>query len=349
MQEPEIITDDGEIIETRALSPIDSGALSAMTRAEIDIQITTARQFPRSIDRAVKNILSLTTMDEETAEEAIYALPRGGKPIRGPSVRLAETIMQQWGNCRVDTRVIQVDRAEKVIVAEATFHDLETNSATRATVRRRIVDSRGRLFSDDMIIVTGNAACSIAKRNAILGGVPKPVWRKAYAAAERVIAGDATTLGETRDKAVKSFALWGVKPEQVFASIGVAGLDDITLEHIPTLRGMFSAIKNGEATVEELFAGKRPAAPAHETIKDPLADDAPAAESEKAPSPDAPPAGAEGGQATAPAAEPTQEEAAFERGHAARLKGIAKKPPKDETHPEKWIDGWIAADAEQEG
>jgi hypothetical protein len=30
-----------------------------------------------------------------------------------------------------------------------------------------------------MIIVTGNAASAIAKRNAILAGVPNAVWRRA--------------------------------------------------------------------------------------------------------------------------------------------------------------------------
>jgi hypothetical protein len=45
-----------------------------------------------------------------------------------------------------------------------------------STVRRRIFDSRGRLFNDDMITVTGNAACAIAKRNAILSGVPKSAF-----------------------------------------------------------------------------------------------------------------------------------------------------------------------------
>ncbi len=234
-----------------------------LQRAEVDQQVATARALPRSIDRAMKGIFTLSTLDRESAQECIYALPRGGKPIRGPSVRFAEIIASQWGNCRIGARVVHVDRAEKYVEAEGVFHDLETNMATTARVRRRISDKKGQLLTDDMIIVTGNAACAIAKRNAVLGAVPKAVWRKSYMKVEGVIAGDIQTLGQRRDEAIKAFAMYGVKPDQIYAAIGVAGLADVTIDHIIVLAGMISAIQNGEETVESLFSpptqeGKRP-------------------------------------------------------------------------------------------
>src|SRR5262249_28257677 len=155
---------------------------------------------------SMSNILSLATLDEQTATECIYAIKRGTKPLRGPSIRLAEIIAQAWKNNRVEARVVQIDRTNKVIVAEGTFIDLEGNTAVRASVQRRISDKYGRLYNDDMIAVTGNAACSIARRNAILAGVPKGVWRRAQQEAERVIKGDVMTLAEGRDKAVTSMA-----------------------------------------------------------------------------------------------------------------------------------------------
>lgn len=228
----------------------------SLARAEIDQQIITARAMPRSLSRAVSNITTLATLDEVSAEECIYALPRAGKAIKGPSIRLAEIIASQYGNCRVGARVVHVDRYDKYVEAEGVFHDLETNTATTSRVRRRISNKRGELLHEDMIIVTGNAACAIAKRNAILGGVPKAVWRKAYDAVESVIAGDVKTLTERRPMALKAFAAFGVKPEQIFNSLGVAGLDDITLDHMATLTGMRSSLKSGESTVEEMFPTK---------------------------------------------------------------------------------------------
>lgn len=230
----------------------------SIAMAEVDQQITTAHAFPRSVDQAVKNILTLATLDDETAKECVYALPRGGKAIKGPSVRLAEIIQSCWGNNRVGTRVVHVDRIEKYVEAEGVFHDLETNAATTSRVRRRISDKQGRVLTDDMIIVTGNAASSIAKRNAILAGVPKAVWRKAYAQVEKVIAGDIKTLVERRAEAMKAFAAFGVTPERVFAVLEINGLDDISLDHMATLIGMHSALKSGESSVEEMFPIAKP-------------------------------------------------------------------------------------------
>src|SRR5690606_20858666 len=250
----EIITQDGEVMEeTTAITTVSMAV--QLQKAEIDQLVSTAHAFPRSLKRVQSNILSMATLDEESAEECIYALPRGGKPIRGPSIRFAEILKQSYGNCRAAARVVHVDKTEGYVEAEGVFHDLETNSASTARVRRRITDRMGRVFKDDMIIVTGNAACAIAMRNAILAGVPKPLWRKAYELVQATITGDVTTLSENREKAFKALAAFGVKPKQVFTALGIQGEEDITVDHIATLRGMYSALKNGEATVEEMFVG----------------------------------------------------------------------------------------------
>lgn len=269
MAENEIITADGEIVTVPAG---DASFAIGLAKAEIDQQIATAHQFPRSISRATANILSLVTIDEQSAEECNYALPRGGKPITGPSVRLAEIVASQYGNCRIGARVVHVDRVEKFVEAEGVFLDLEMNTATTARVRRRIVDKYGKLYNDDMIIVTGNAACSIAKRNAILGGVPKAVWRKAYDAALATIKGDVKTLTERRASMLKAFAAFGVKPEQLFAALAIGGIDDITLETMPVLIGMHGALKSGEATVEEMFGGAAPAGGERKNLRGKLED-----------------------------------------------------------------------------
>jgi len=224
-----------------------------LAQAELNQAVTTAKAFPRSITTAVNNIMTLATLDEETAKESVYALPRGGKPIKGPSIRFAEIVASQWGNCHTGSRVVAVDKFEKVVIAEGVFLDLETGMKRTAQIRRRIVDKNGRLYNDDMIVVTGNAAASIAMREAILKGIPKAVWRKAYERCESVIAGDVKTLAVNRDEAIKAFAVWGIKPEQIFSALDVGGLDDIGLNELGTLRAMFKAIKDGDQKVEDYF------------------------------------------------------------------------------------------------
>lgn len=242
-----------DIIEHEGGQAQSMSMVQHLAKAEIDQQISTAHAFPRSLTKICQNVLSMVTLSQSAAEKCTYALPRGGKPITGPSIRLAEIVASQWGNCRVGARVVHVDRREMWVEAEGVFHDLESNTATTARVRRRISDRQGRLFSDDMIIVTGNAACSIAKRNAILGGVPEAIWGESYEAAISTVRGDVKTLVERRESTMKAMAAFGLTPDQVYASLGIDGEKDFTLDHITTMRATYSALKNDEITVEEIL------------------------------------------------------------------------------------------------
>lgn len=242
-----------EPIKAEVLSPSTDVALAVgLTKAEVDQQIATAHQFPRSIKKAMGNIISMATLDEETAEECMYSLPRDGKTIEGPSSRFAELVAQSWGNCRVAARVVREER--DYIVAQAVYHDLETNTAISTEVQRRIIGRGGRRYSPDMIVTTGNAACSIARRNIILAGVPRAAWRKAYDSARQVIMGDVETLANRRANALKAFLRYGIAADQIYAALRVAGEEEITLDHLVTLRSMLATLKNGEATPEEMFA-----------------------------------------------------------------------------------------------
>lgn len=238
---------DIEIIEQDGSQDI----IPAGMRAEIDMQIATARRYPRSIKRFKDEALALATLDEETATGCMYALPRGGKPIEGPSVRLAEIVVSAWGNIRADARVIDV--AEKHITAEGLCWDLEKNVAVRVQVRRRITDKNGRRYSDDMIVVTGNAACSIALRNAVFKVIPHAITKTVYDAARKVAIGDAKTLVARRADLVGYFGKMGVKPEQLAAVVNRASIDDITLDDLAVLKGVATAIKDGETTVDQSF------------------------------------------------------------------------------------------------
>lgn len=373
-----------DIIELPATTGAGQSLVGQLVKAEIDTQIATAHQYPRSVAKVVKNVLSLVTISADSAAECGYALPRGGKPILGPSIRLAEIVAGQWGNCRVGARVVHVDRFEKYLEAEGVFHDLETNTATTARVRRRIVDSRGNLYNDDMIVVTGNAACAIAKRNAILAGVPKAVWNEAYETALRTVKGDVKTLPERRAAAFKAFHAFGVTPDMIFDALDVGGEEDIGLDQIATLGAMHKAIKDGEQQVEEYFpalkaAGGKPKGDVAKGTAAKLADiakgggkekdegkpeytpTAPAEQAKDAPQGDAVTAPADEGAAPASdakdraAADPEDAaKAAYRRGRNARGRGMKADacPPdlrKDEALAEAWMDGWKDADAEAEG
>jgi hypothetical protein len=230
----------------------EEGMAAMISRSEIEQQISTARRFPRSLKRFRDEALQMVTLSQSIAEQCVYALPRDGKTIEGPSARFAEVIASAWGNNRAGARVID-DKGE-FIIAQGVFHDLERNVAITYEVQRRIVDRQGRRFKADMIGVTANAACSIALRNAVLKGVPKAFWEDMYVEARKVIMGDVKTLANRRADALSVFQRFGVSAEQVCAKLEVAGIEDIGLEHLVLLRGMLTAIKEGDTTPEEAFA-----------------------------------------------------------------------------------------------
>lgn len=232
----------------------ENSMLSIVSKAELDQQIATAHHWPRSLKRFRDECLQMATLSESIADECIYAVPRKEKGvtkmIEGPSARLAEIVASAWGNCRAGARV--VDEGRDFITAQGVFHDLERNVAITYEVRRKITGNYGR-FSADMIAVTGNAACSIALRNAVFKGVPKAFWADIYEAARKVVAGDAKTLASRRSEALAYLQKFGATQERVLSLLGVAGVEDITLEHLVQLRAIANSVKEGEISVDEAF------------------------------------------------------------------------------------------------
>lgn len=237
---------------------IESGTVALINRSEIDMQVATAHKYPRSIKRFRDESMQMVTLNEGVAESCIYALPRADKTIEGPSARFAEIVASAWGNCRAGARVVN-DQGD-FITAQGVFHDLERNVAITFEVQRRITDKRGKRFNADMIGVTGNAASSIALRNAILKGVPKAFWDDMYQAARKTVMGDIKTLANRRAEAIKAFVAFGINQQQIVEKLEVAGVEDIGLEHLVTLRGLLTAIREGDTTPEQAFAGTSHAA-----------------------------------------------------------------------------------------
>ena len=243
--------------ETEVIETFDTGSmvLYEQEKALIDVQVATAKAYPRNMRRATENAIVVATMDVETAASCNYALPRAGKNITGPSVHLANIILQQWGNLRVDSRVIGNDG--KHVTSESICHDLETNIAVRVQVKRKITNAQGKTFNEDMITVTGNAANSIAKRNAVFSVIPKSVVNKVYKAAIGLLTGDisdATKLLAKRTQIVNGLKdMYGVTEAEILKSIGKAALDHIGAEEIVTLIGFGQAIKDGDVTAETVF------------------------------------------------------------------------------------------------
>lgn len=228
--------------------------LSALTTSEINVQIATAKQYPRNLANVLNNIETLATMDSDVAASCFYTLRRQGKVIEGASVRMAEIVASSWGNLRVQSMVVANDG--KTITARGVCHDLESNYAVAAEVKRRITDKNGRTYSEDMQVMTGNAACAIALRNAVFKVVPAALVKKVIDKAKQVSIGQSMTLEQTRQAMIEYFEKIGVTNKQILDYLSVEKIEEIDIDMVVELRGLANAIADGTTTKEEAFAPK---------------------------------------------------------------------------------------------
>jgi hypothetical protein len=119
-------------------------------------------------------------------------------------------------------------------------------------------------FNDDMITVTGNAANSIALRNAVLSVIPRAIVDKIYNEAKKTITGDLsdnTKLMSKRKKVFDGFKdTYALTEQEVLFAIGKAAIEHVTQDDIVVLIGIGTAIKDGETTVDMAFRPKNMAA-----------------------------------------------------------------------------------------
>lgn len=235
----------------QVIESLPESALSLITKAEIDIQVSTAKAFPRSLKMFIDRATSMATISEEVAASCNYALPRGGKSLEGPTVRLAEIVCSSYGNIRAGARVIANDG--KTITAQGFCHDLETNYSVTVEVKRKITDKNGRTYNEDMQVVTGNAGCAVAYRNAVFKVVPSALVNDVYEKAKEVARGTAETLPKRRTKAIDYLHGLKVSDKQICEVLEIKKIEDIDLDKLDILRGMCTLIKNGESTTKELF------------------------------------------------------------------------------------------------
>lgn len=243
----------------------DASALKQINTSELHSLIETAKRYPRNVQSVINRVTTLATLDTETASECFYSLRRQGTIIEGESVRLAEIIASQWGNLLVRTRIVSNDG--KMITAEAYAIDLETNFMASITVDRRITDRNGRTYSEDMQVMTGNAASAIAFRNVVMKVVPKSIFKRTIEEVKRVALGQALDMETKRQNMINWYAKLGVTKTQLCEYLGVDKIEAIDQQGVFELKSLANAIREGSTTVEESFKSDADNQKAKEAMK----------------------------------------------------------------------------------
>lgn len=230
-------------------------------RREPDPLIVAAQDNPRNIGIVKREMLAYATLDEETAAACFYSLPRGGKTIQGPSVRLAEIALSCYGNAAVRTRIISMetdgDQPHVVVCSEA--RDLEKNVSVSIEKRRRVVGKKDyktgerKTPDEDDINLAVNACSAIAYRDAVFKVIPGALIKPVYEKAREVAVGRATSFNAKRDAVIARLNQMGVHTPRILAVMEVKSADEITGDKLADLIGLGTAIKEGTVTIEEAF------------------------------------------------------------------------------------------------
>lgn len=228
--------------------------MMARQAQEVQVAMLAAKRFPRdelvAMDR-IKKASQRTSL----AEVAIYSYPRGGQSVTGPSIRLAESIAQNWGN--MDFGVLELDRRDGKSEMMAYAWDLETNtrSVRMFSVRhRRDTKTGGKDLTDERDIYEISANMGARRvRACIMAVVPGDVVEMATKEARKTLADkDPRDVTEILREMLKAFKDMGVTKDMIEKYMDKPAAD-LLKEELVDLRGVYKSIKDGVSKKEDYF------------------------------------------------------------------------------------------------
>lgn len=221
--------------------------------AEVQAAYVIAKKFPRNQHESFMAIIE-SCKRPFLAEQAMYAYPRGGSLVTGPSIRLAESMAQSWGN--LDCGVREISQSNGVSVAEAYAIDLQTNTrVTKVFHVPHVRDTKkGRVKLTDARDIYEMVANQGARRlrACILGIIPGDVIEAAVVQCKKTMETGEVPLADRIRMMVTRFDELGVKVEHLEKRLGHK-LEATIPQEIVTLQGIYKAIKDGFSKREDFF------------------------------------------------------------------------------------------------
>ncbi len=232
---------------------------SRRNAAEIMIAVEAARRFPRDPRQAFERIITDFTR-VELAEEAQYEYPRGGKTIRGLSIRAAEVIVRHWGNVRRGFRVLDRVDGENgkpgLSSVEAYAWDLETNAyeARGLTVlHQRDKEEGAKVLTSERDIyehVANQAQRRV--RACILAFIPSDIKDAVMLQCDKTLELNSPVTDETKRKLLAAFEPYGVTRKMIEARIQ-RNFDSISPTLYLQFKRIYASLKDEMSSPEDWF------------------------------------------------------------------------------------------------
>lgn len=211
--------------------------------AEAQGQLTLAKRFPRDLSASYAELMEACA-SPAFAATAFYSVPNRGS---GPSIRFAEEVARVYGNFIYGHR--ELSRSDTKSEIEVFAWDMEKNNrSVRQLTVMHVVDTKYgpkpcRDQSDIDNLIANKASKQI--RGRILALLPKWMVAEAIERCKQTIAGTGDKPIAARVRMmINAFAKYGVNPDHIAKYIGHS-LDDVTLDELVDLTGVFNAIREG--------------------------------------------------------------------------------------------------------
>lgn len=247
--------------EETSLAPIvdkDAGTIEiAKSRQiqEVQAMMIVAKKFPRDEVAAFGRVMKACKR-KSLAEVACYEYSRGGSPITGPSIRLAEAMAGAWGN--LDYGIVELERSDDESTAMAYAWDMETNTRQVKIFHVphvRYSRDKGNVRLHDPRDIYENVANNGARRlrACILGIIPGDVIDAAVVECEKTLTGsNKEPLTDRVRKMITMFADVGVSQAEIERLVQ-HNADACTERDLVRLGKIFNSMKDGMSSKEEWF------------------------------------------------------------------------------------------------
>ncbi len=221
---------------------------------EIQASVISAKKFPRDTVAAHRRIIDACKR-KSLAEQAMYAYPRGGQTVTGPSIRMAEVLAQNWGNLSCGITELEQNIKESVMMAYCV--DLETNyrKAIVFNVKNERHTKRGvQRLTDPRDIYENNFNLGARRlRACILAVIPGDIVEEAVSTCEGTLAGDnSEPIADRLRKMATAFESIGVSQELLEKKLGHK-LDATIAVEIVNLGKIYKSIQDGMTKIADWF------------------------------------------------------------------------------------------------
>lgn len=238
-----------------AARSIGAELVASREAQDAQMRMVAAKRFPRDQVAAYNRIIQ-DCQRKSLAEKAMYEYPRGGTMVTGPSIHLARSMAQSWGNLMSGFK--ELERGPKESTVMAYCWDLETNYTQEKVfvvphVRETKKGSCLLTDSRDIYELVANQAAR-RERACILSVIPGDVVDAAVGQCNVTLAsGGKMPLVDMIRALVKNFQeQYGVTAEMLEQYIGCKK-ESFSNQSVVRLKNVYNTLRDGSASVEQYF------------------------------------------------------------------------------------------------